>query len=150
MLVVAGEECDSPINLNGCYRFRAMNGGEHDYQCLPFDSKRQGIMLGEAAAVVYLKKSNSISDEEILFEFDSNCLFEMLNFGATSDGFHVVQTEPQGDGAFRAMKKACFGFEKEIKDEGFLVVNCHAAGTQVGDLSELKALLKLADHLQVK
>lgn len=148
VLVVSGEECDSPVNLNGCYRFRAMNGGESEYMCRPFDSRRSGILLGEAAAVAVLTKYDSDSYEREAIDGDT--LLEMLGYASTNDGYHIVQTEPHGEGAFRAMKAACSGFESEIREEGFLVVNCHAAGTPVGDLSELKALVQLAKHLKVK
>jgi 3-oxoacyl-[acyl-carrier-protein] synthase II len=144
-LVVSGEECDSPLNLNGCYRFQAMNKGQTEYQCLPFDFKRNGIQLGEGSAVIKLRAEREVSAPR-----SSDIEFEMLGYGSTSDGYHVVQTEPEGEGAFRAMKKACEGFEEDIKKEGYLVVNCHAAGTQVGDKSELKALLKLSKYLKVK
>lgn len=148
VLVVSGEECDSPINLNGCYRFRVMNAGESDYVCRPFDSQRKGILLGEAAAIAVLAKYDSFQNKPKLS--DDEWAFEMLGYGSTNDGFHVVQTEPHGEGAYRAMRMACSGYEADIQREGYLVVNCHAAGTQVGDQSELKALLRLARDLQVK
>lgn len=96
--------------------------------------------------ILFNNKYNFNSKDENI----QNGFIEMLGYGMNSDGYHFAHTDPSGNGAYRSMKKAISGFEKEIRKEGVMAVNCHATSTKIGDESELKALSKLADELGVK
>lgn len=62
----------------------------------------------------------------------------------TSDGYHLTSPLPDGDGGYRAMKKALRSVEKNDTDNKITVyVNCHATSTKTGDLSEIKAIIKM-------
>ena len=54
-------------------------------------------------------------------------------YGATSDGFDMVQ--PSGEGAVRCMKMAMEGVEEPIA-----YINTHGTSTPVGDVKELEAI----------
>lgn len=93
-----------------------------------------------------MKEVQSNIPDEIL----EDPFIEMLGYGINSDGYHFAHTEPSGEGALRSMRAAISGFEDLIREEGVMAVNCHGTATKVGDESELKALSKLAEELQVK
>ncbi|MCB0413522.1 MAG: hypothetical protein KDD50_04270 [Bdellovibrionales bacterium] len=61
---------------------------------------------------------------------------ELVGYGATSDGYDMVQ--PSGEGAMRCMKQAL----KNVKDP-VDYVNAHGTSTPVGDVAELKSLSKI-------
>jgi len=58
---------------------------------------------------------------------------ELVGYGATSDGFDMVQ--PSGEGAVRCMKIAIDGLNMPVN-----YVNVHGTSTPVGDIKEIEAL----------
>ena len=60
-------------------------------------------------------------------------LAELVGYGATSDGYDMVQ--PSGEGAARCMRQAMENLEKPIQ-----YINAHGTSTPVGDVKELEAI----------
>ena len=58
---------------------------------------------------------------------------ELAGYGATSDGFDMVQ--PSSEGAVRCMRQALDGIDAPVD-----YINAHGTSTPVGDMSELKAI----------
>ena len=58
---------------------------------------------------------------------------ELVGYGATSDGYDMVQ--PSGDGAVRCMKMAMDGLDAPVD-----YINAHGTSTPVGDATELEAI----------
>src|SRR6185437_4142076 len=70
----------------------------------------------------------------------ANILGRVMGASITSDGFHMVAPDPNGERAGHAIKRAVelAGLTPRDIDH----VNAHATGTQVGDLAESKAINK--------
>src|ERR1700732_2331544 len=100
--------------------------------CRPFDKDRSGFVFGEAAALMV------IETEEHAKARGANILARIMGASVTSDGFHMVAPDPNGERAGHAMTRAIqlAGLSPNDIDH----VNAHATGTQVGDLAESKAI----------
>lgn len=100
--------------------------------CRPFDRDRDGFVFGEAGALMV------IETEEHAKARGANILARIMGASITSDGFHMVAPDPNGERAGHAMSRAIqlAGLTPDDIDH----VNAHATGTQVGDLAEGKAI----------
>jgi beta-ketoacyl ACP synthase len=100
--------------------------------CRPFDKDRNGFVFGEAGALMV------IETEEHAKARGANILARIMGASVTSDGFHMVAPDPNGERAGHAMKRAVelAGLTPSDIDH----VNAHATGTSVGDLAESKAI----------
>jgi beta-ketoacyl ACP synthase len=100
--------------------------------CRPFDKDRNGFVFGEAAALMV------IETEEHAKARGANILARIMGASITSDGFHMVAPDPNGERAGHAMSRAIqmAGLTPGDVDH----INAHATGTQVGDLAESKAI----------
>jgi 3-oxoacyl-[acyl-carrier-protein] synthase II len=98
----------------------------------PFDTARDGFVLGEGAGVLVLE-----SLEHAVSRGAPICA-EVLGFGASADGFHMVQPSTEGAGAQRCMEMAIRSAGIEASEIGY--VNAHATSTPAGDPPEVHAL----------
>ncbi|MFC0332598.1 beta-ketoacyl-ACP synthase II [Paenibacillus sepulcri] len=101
----------------------------------PFDSGRDGFVMAEGAGIVIMESlSHALRREARIYA-------EVIGYGASSDAYHMVATHPEGLGAYRAMRIA-------LQDAGIApgevdVISAHATSTELGDLSETRAIKKL-------
>ena len=100
--------------------------------CRPFDKDRSGFVFGEAAALMV------IETEEHAKARGANILARIMGASVTSDGFHMVAPDPNGERAGHAMTRAIQLAGLTPADIGH--VNAHATGTSVGDVAEGKAI----------
>ena len=100
--------------------------------CRPFDKDRNGFVFGEAGALLV------IETEEHAKARGANILARLMGASITSDGFHIVAPDPNGERAGYAMTRAVqlAGLTPGDIDH----VNAHATGTSVGDVAEGKAI----------
>jgi beta-ketoacyl ACP synthase len=100
--------------------------------CRPFDRDRTGFVFGEAGALMV------IETEEHAKARGANILARLMGAGITSDGYHMVAPDPNGERAGHAMSRAIqlAGLTPGDIDH----VNAHATGTSVGDLAESRAI----------
>jgi beta-ketoacyl ACP synthase len=100
--------------------------------CRPFDKDRNGFVFGEAGALMV------IETEEHAKARGATILARIMGASITSDGFHMVAPDPNGERAGHAMTRAIqlAGLTPADIDH----VNAHATGTSVGDLAEGKAI----------
>ncbi len=91
-----------------------------------FDSQRDGFVIAGGGGVVILE------DLETAIKRNAKIYAEIVGYGATSDGYDMVQ--PSGEGAARCMIMAT----KNIKKVDY--INAHGTSTPVGDKAELKAI----------
>ncbi|SPM32000.1 3-oxoacyl-ACP synthase KasB [Mycobacterium terramassiliense] len=100
--------------------------------CRPFDRDRTGFVFGEAGALMV------IETEEHAKARGATILARLMGAGITSDGYHMVAPDPNGERAGHAMSRAIqlAGLTPGDIDH----VNAHATGTSVGDLAESRAI----------
>ena len=96
--------------------------------CRPFDKDRNGFVFGEAGALLV------IETEEHAKARGATIYARIMGAAITSDGFHMVAPDPNGEQAGHAMTRAIelAGLKPEDIDH----VNAHATGTSVGDVAE--------------
>ena len=92
----------------------------------PFDANRDGFVISGGGGVVVLE------EYEHAIARGANIYGELVGYGATSDGFDMVQ--PSGEGAMRCMQQAMQGNNK------IDYLNAHGTSTPVGDMRELEAV----------
>lgn len=100
--------------------------------CRPFDKDRNGFVFGEGGALMV------IETEEHAKARGANILARIMGASITSDGYHIVAPDPNGEQAGHAMTRAIqlAGLQPTDIDH----VNAHATGTSVGDVAEGKAI----------
>jgi beta-ketoacyl ACP synthase len=100
--------------------------------CRPFDKDRNGFVFGEAGALMV------IETEEHAKARGAQPLARLMGASITSDGFHIVAPDPNGEQAGHAMTRAIqlAGLKPTDIDH----INAHATGTSVGDVAEGQAI----------
>ena len=92
-----------------------------------FDKDRDGFIISGGGGVVVLEEL------EHALARGAKIYGEVAGYGATSDGYDMVQ--PSGEGAVRCMKQALDGLNIPV---GY--INAHGTSTPVGDIREIEAL----------
>ena len=99
----------------------------------PYDRDRDGFVISGGAGVVVLE------DLEHAEKRGANIIAELVGYGATSDGYDMVQ--PSGEGAARCMRQAMQNLERPVQ-----YINAHGTSTPVGDVKELEAIRSVFDE----
>ncbi|CAJ2376035.1 MAG: beta-ketoacyl-ACP synthase I [Gammaproteobacteria bacterium] len=101
----------------------------------PYDRDRDGFVISGGAGVVVME---SLEHAE---KRGANILAELVGYGATSDGFDMVQ--PSGEGAVRCMRQALQQMRDGGHDAPVQYINAHGTSTPVGDVRELEAIAEV-------
>ena len=104
--------------------------------CRPFDKNRDGLAVGEGAAMLTLETLASAERR------GAKILGEIIGYATTIDRHHLTQPHPEGSAAFAAMTQACTvaGMTAENID----YVNAHGTGTPLNDGAEAAAISRWA------
>jgi len=90
----------------------------------PFSENRNGINLGEGAALFIMEKGDNG--------------IKLLGIGESSDAYHLTSPEPTGSGAISSMEKALADAQLKPSDIDF--INMHGTGTTANDAMESLAI----------
>jgi 3-oxoacyl-[acyl-carrier-protein] synthase II len=104
--------------------------------CRPFDAGRDGLALGEGAAVLNLETLASAQRR------GAEILGEIIGYGTSIDGHHLTQPQPQGNTTLTVMKQACAN--AGVAPEEIDYINAHGTGTVLNDSSEAHAISEWA------
>ncbi|MFE9183808.1 beta-ketoacyl-ACP synthase II [Micromonospora haikouensis] len=142
-VVVAGgtEAVIHALPIAGFASMRAMStrNDEPERASRPWDTGRDGFVLGEGAGVLVLERAEHAAAR------GARVYARLAGAGITSDAYDIVQPHAEGEGAIRAIKKAIA--DADIAREDIVHVNAHATSTPVGDMLEIGALrAALGDH----
>jgi 3-oxoacyl-[acyl-carrier-protein] synthase II len=115
--------------------FAAMEATSPSGTSRPFDARRDGFVMGEAAGVLVLESA------ELAAARGARVLGEVLGYAATADAHHLTAPDPSGTRAALAITRAIADAGVEPGDVDY--VNAHGTSTPLNDRSETGAL-KLA------
>jgi 3-oxoacyl-[acyl-carrier-protein] synthase II len=131
-IVLAGgtEAAIHPLNIAAFANMMALskNDGDPTTVSRPWDTARDGFVLGEGAGVLVLES------EEHAKARGAKIYAEVLGAGITADSHDIAQPDPAGRGGSRAILRALA--ESEIGPEQIFHVNAHATSTPQGDIAE--------------
>ncbi len=115
-------------------RVGAMARRDRDFSMAPqpFDKNRDGLVMGEGAAVLILETESHARKR------GANILAELAGYGSTADAFHVTAPHANGEGGAAAMRMALNAACANVDDLGY--INAHGTGTVLNDQSETRAI----------
>lgn len=132
-VIAGGVDLLSPFVYSG---FAALKALDLRGPSKPFDRDRQGLVLGEAAALMLLRRV----DESDCRETDrlNGDRVNVLGFGLAADGYHLTGPDPTGAGLARAIRAVLddAGIEANAID----AVCLHGTGTRFNDAMEDRAM----------
>ena len=129
------------VGLAGFCSMKAMSTRNDDplHASRPFDRDRDGFVMGEGGGALV------IEELEHALARGAHIYAEIVGCGVSSDAHHVTAPEPEGEGACHCMTMA-------LEDAGITpdkvdYINTHGTSTPLGDLAELKGIVKcFGDH----
>nr|WP_298413216.1 beta-ketoacyl-ACP synthase [uncultured Halomonas sp.] len=122
-VIAGGADTLCRLTINGFASLEAVS----DDPCLPFSANRNGINLGEAAALfVVTREPGGIQLEGV---------------GESADAYHISAPRPDGSGALAAMEAALTQARRDVDEIDYL--NLHGTGTAQNDLMESRAIAEL-------
>jgi 3-oxoacyl-[acyl-carrier-protein] synthase II len=148
VIVTGGSE--AAVNQAGIGGFGAMKAlstrnDEPTRASRPFDVDRDGFVMGEGACALVLEEYEHAKRR------GARIYAEVAGGGMSADAYHLTATHPEGLGALLGMKWALEDANLKPGDVDYM--NPHATSTPLGDLSEMKAVVKLfgekPDHLHL-
>jgi nodulation protein E len=99
-------------------------------QCRPFSADRDGMTIGEGAAMLTLETLASARSR------NATIYAEIVGFGFSADAGHI--TQPQAEGAASAMRQAIADASATPDEVGY--ISAHGTGTQANDTTEAAAI----------
>lgn len=97
-----------------------------------YDKARNGFVIAGGAGVLVLEEHDHARAR------GARILAELVGYGATSDGFDMVQ--PSGEGAVRCMQQALKSFDGIDFTREVNYINTHGTATDIGDIREAEAI----------
>lgn len=114
--IVGGADTLSRMPINGFHSLESLS----TTRCLPFARDRNGITIGEGAALMLLTREPQP--------------VALLGVGESSDAYHISAPHPQGEGATRAIRQALD--DAGITPEQVGYINLHGTATPLNDRIE--------------
>ena len=101
----------------------------------PFSKSRDGFVMGEGSVVLVFEEL------EHALARGAKIYAEVAGGGMSADAYHLTATHPEGLGAILSMQNALD--DAHLKPEDIDYINVHGTSTPVGDISEVKAIVKV-------
>ncbi|CAA9259329.1 MAG: 3-oxoacyl-[acyl-carrier-protein] synthase, KASII [uncultured Chthoniobacterales bacterium] len=142
VVIAGGAEAPlSPLTFGAFAIIKTMSQstGDPAQACRPFDSARDGFVMGEGAA------SLVIEELEHARARGAHIYAEVLGYSLTNDAYHMTSPLPTGDSCIRAIRDALA--DAKLAPEQIDYVNAHASSTQLSDSTETMTLKQaFGDH----
>jgi beta-ketoacyl-acyl-carrier-protein synthase II len=98
----------------------------------PFDKNRDGLVMGEGAAILVLET------EDFAKTRGAEVHAEIVGYSATSDAYHITAPHEEGEGGSRAILGALTSAGLDVHDVDY--INAHGTGTPLNDVAETRAV----------
>ncbi len=117
-VMIAGgtEAAITPMGVGGFAAMRALStrNNEPEKASRPWDSARDGFVIGEGAGIVILEEL------EFARRRGARILAEVLGYGMSGDANHITQPAPEGDGAYRVMLNTLHDAKIQPEQVGYI------------------------------
>jgi 3-oxoacyl-[acyl-carrier-protein] synthase II len=138
IIVTGGSE--AAVTMAGMGGFNAMHAlstlnESPETASRPFDATRDGFVLGEGAGALILEEYEHAKKR------GAKIYAEIVGGGMSSDAYHMTAPHPEGRGVERVMLN-CLQ-DANMKPEEVDTINTHGTSTPLGDVAELKAIVKV-------
>ena len=100
--------------------------------CRPFDSQRDGFIMGEGSGVIVLEEL------EFARRRGAPIYAELVGYGMSGDAYHITAPSEDGDGGMRVMQNALV--EAGIQPSQVDYINAHGTSTPYNDREETRAV----------
>ncbi len=136
MICGGAESAITPMSVSGFASMRALSrrNDEPKRASRPFDSERDGFVIGEGAGILILEELEHAKAR------GAKIHAEIVGYGMSSDAFHVTMPDESGSGAIRVMQKALN--DAGIEPEAIGYINAHGTSTPYNDKFETLAIKK--------
>ena len=142
LIITGGSEAPiTPGAIGGFNAMKALSENNEEYKTAsrPFDSTRDGFVMGEGGVCLILE------EYEHALARGAKIYAEIVGAGFSADAHHLTAPHPEGLGA-RLVMQNCLK-DAGLQPEDVDYVNVHGTATPLGDLSETKAIIDLfKDH----
>ena len=138
VMISGGSEASvNEAALGGFNALRALStrNEEPSKASRPFDSGRDGFVLGEGAGTIILEEYEHAKKR------GANIYCEVKGTGTSGDAHHLTAPEPNGIGAMQAMKNAIKESNLDLSEIDY--INVHGTSTPLGDPIEIKAIKEI-------
>ena len=134
MIAGGTEAAITPLCLGGFASMRALStrNDAPEKASRPWDSARDGFIIGEGAGIVILEEL------EFAKRRGARILAEIVGYGMSGDAYHITAPVEDGDGAFRVMQNTLRDAKVQPEQVGY--VNAHGTSTPLGDRIETTAI----------
>ncbi|MFB2759631.1 beta-ketoacyl-[acyl-carrier-protein] synthase family protein [Shewanella xiamenensis] len=129
MVIVGGIDSLCQLTVNGFHALESVSKGH----CNPFSANRDGINIGEGAALFTL----TLATDNTAIEA---CVL-LAGIGESSDAHHMSAPHPEGAGAIAAMQAALADAQISAQDIDY--INLHGTATPKNDAMESRAVLSV-------
>src|SRR5580765_3699770 len=136
MLCGGTEAAVTQVGIAGFGAMRALSRRNDDPEraSRPFDSGRDGFVMGEAGAVIVVEELERAEAR------GAKIYAELAGYGVSSDAQHITEPDPTGEHPARAMKMALADAGVDPGDVDY--INAHGTSTPLGDASETRVIKK--------
>lgn len=134
MMTGGADSVVNPLGLGGFAAMRALStrNDEPEKASRPFDTGRDGFVMGEGSGIVILE------EYELAKARGAKIYAEVVGYGMSGDAHHITSPSEDGDGPKRVMRAAIE--DAGIAPEQIGYVNAHGTSTPAGDKLECMAI----------